>query len=829
MSTALRSGWQLTSTPTGSIADPDALASAAPTWIDAVVPGSVAGSITDEAVDTWGTDWWFRTTIDLVEANSRLRFDGVATHATAWLDGRLLGHHRSALRAWEIDLGDAAPGDHELVVVCRGLDAFEPPTRPRQRWRTRLVPDARLRWTRTPLWGHMPGWTPPCPAVGPYRDVHLVPPSSLDHLADGARCRDTPDGLAWSIDTVVSSAHTVERAWSSLGDQRVELTVEPIAGGTRLLGGGVAEVAHWWPHTHGRPALHEWTLELTGPTGTHAVRLRRVGRRSITVDRSDGGFALAVNGVPVFARGACWTPLDARRLWSATDALRRALTQVVDAGCNTVRILGVTMPETETFHDLCDELGVLVWFDLPYANFDHPFADPAFADEARAELEAQARLLARHPSTAVVCGGSEIHQQAAMMGLSAERRTVPFLEDDVPVLLADAGLDVPYVPSTPWGGALPFRVSEGVSHYYGIGAYRRGLDDVRRSDVRFTTECLAFAGVPARETLAAWTADGQLAPHDPRWKARVPRDRGVGWDFEDIRDHYVRELAGVDPMSVRSADVERYLDLGRAAVAEAVDAALRDMRRVGSRCAGALVFTLRDPWHGAGWGHIDVTGRPKSGWHVLARRFAPRTCFLTDEGLDGLDLHVVNDLPEPLEGSVRLCVVGRHGHIVVEGDAPVSVPGHAAVRMNSGELLPAFHDVTWAYRFGPLEHVAVTATLVDATGTVVARDVWTPVSALTASTAPPVGLRATAVRHGDDVQVTVASDDFAPWVHLEVPGWVPDDDWFHLAGGDEVTVRLRPLDPSTTPTGLGTVRSLAGTRPVVIDGQAAQSERGAAA
>ena len=115
------------------------------------------------------------------------------------------------------------------------------------------------------------------------------------------------------------------------------------------------------------------------------------------------------------------------------------------------------------------------------------------------------------------------------------------------------------------------------------------------------------------------------------------------WDFEDVRDHYVNLLFGVDPNAVRDEDPERYLALGRVTTGEAMLAHSPSGGGRDPRVAAALVWFARDFVPGAGWGVIDSTGRPKAAYWYLKRALAPVALIASDEGLNGLWLHAVND------------------------------------------------------------------------------------------------------------------------------------------------------------------------------------------
>jgi beta-mannosidase len=386
-----------------------------------------------------------------------------------------------------------------------------------------------------------------------------------------------------------------------------------------------------------------------------------------------------------------------------------------------------------------------------------------------------------------------VAQQVAMMGLDPGLADGPLYRELLPRLIGHAETEAPYVPSTPWGGDLPFRTDRGVANYYGVGAYRRPLEDARRAEVRFAAECLAFANVPNEPTPVT---------------AGVPRDAGADWDFEDVRDHYLALVFGVDPVSLRSAEPDRYLELSRTVSGEVMAEVLGEWRRAGSPCQGALMLWLRDLAPGAGWGVLDHRGEPKVAFAHVARALAPVAVWSTDEGLGGIDVHVANDRPDALAARLRVALYRGFEQLAGEAVADVELEAHGALTRNVESLLGRFVDVSWAYRFGPPAQDLIVVSLETPTGELLSQTFRFPAGRpLTREPASELGLEAVIERTPEGMVLRVTSRRFAYGVRVAVDGWVASDEAFGVEPGHERRLALRPTAGAAEPAG-GTLRAI---------------------
>ncbi len=831
--TELDRDWQAACAPAGQFEHPGHIS--ALEWLPATVPGTAASAL--RAAGRWrpgemrdfdGEDWWFRTRFAAAPARPgerlTLTLGGLATVAAVFLNGEHVLWSESMFTAHALDVSAQVRAENELVIHCMALaPLLAANRRPRARWRTRLVSDRNLRFFRTMLLGRAPGFAPSPAAVGPYGPVRLE--RVAGPVAQAVRLRGRLSGATGTV-TVRARVHEPSGGPAVLGaeltlrregvEHRTALELIGAGDGLEVQGTLTVEVpVPWWPHTHGAPALYAAEIHLRHAGGTVAVPAGRIGFRTLESvgDPGTDGVALRINGVPTFARGAVWTPRDPAAPHAPQPDVRRALEAVVDAGMNMVRVPGIGCYESDAFYDLCDELGILVWQDFMFANLDYPDADPDFMRTVESEAAEVLERLAPRPSLAVLCGGSEVAQQAAMLGLDPVTAMGPLYLELLPRVVAQAEADAVYVPSAPWGGDVPFRPGVGVANYYGVGAYLRPLEDVRRAGVRFAAECLAFANIPDDEALPA--SAGPVI-HHPDWKRGVPRDVGAGWDFEDVRDHYLRLLFELDPVALRSSDPERYLELSRHVSGEVMVEVMGEWRRAESPCAGGLVLWLGDLQPGAGWGVLDHRGTPKVAYHHLRRVLAPVAVWSTDEGLDGVVAHLANDGPRPIPARLRVALYRDRETPVESVTREVVLAPHSVAAYNVEALLGHFADVSWSYRFGPPAQDLIALTLEDHRGPeprVLSQAFRHPAGRpATREPAGALGLTAELRDDVDGASLTVAARRFAYGVRVHVPGHVAEDDAFGIEPGHARRLRLHRLPdaPAAAPGGHLTALNLTG-------------------
>ena len=141
------------------------------------------------------------------------------------------------------------------------------------------------------------------------------------------------------------------------------------------------------------------------------MRSNRIGLRTVELDTAPDSigskFVVKINGKPIFCKGFNWIPDDCFLDRACDPArVRKRIQQAIDAGANMLRVWGGGIYETDDFYNICDELGVMVWQDFPFACAMYPEEEP-FATEVEAEARENVARLSSHPSLVLWNGNNE--------------------------------------------------------------------------------------------------------------------------------------------------------------------------------------------------------------------------------------------------------------------------------------------------------------------------------------------------------------------------------------------------------------------------------------
>jgi len=225
-------------------------------------------------------------------------------------------------------------------------------------------------------------------------------------------------------------------------------------------------------------------------------------------------------------------------------------------------------------------------------------------------------------------------------------------------------------------------------------------------------------------------------------------------------------------------------------VAEIMTEVFGEWRRAGSTCHGGLVWQLQDLMPGAGWGIIDARARPKSAWHALRQVWQPLQVILTDEGLNGLHVHAINETARPRTVVLTLRCLRDGEAVAAQAAQTLTLAPRETRRLAAAEMLDHFFDFTYAYRFGPPAHDVVIATLHEPGegNALLSQSVYLPDRRAAALREP--GLQASVTREDDAWWLAISTQRFARWVHIDGHEFQPETDWFHLGPGESRRIRL---------------------------------------
>ncbi|WP_216586478.1 glycoside hydrolase family 2 protein [Streptomyces brasiliscabiei] len=617
-----------------------------------------------------------------------LVFDGLDTAAEIRLDGRVLGSVRNMHRSYRFDV----TGTSGLLSV-RFASAYAEAEAVRQRLgdRPNAYPEP-FQFIRKMACSFGWDWGPTLVTAGIWRPVRLERWST----ARIARVRPlvTVEGTTGHVELLVDVERAAVEAGLRLearvGGVSAVAEVEGTSGVVRL---EVPGVGLWWPRGYGEQPLYEVELTLYEEGDALDVWRRRVGFRTVELDRGADehgtGFTLVVNGERLFARGVNWIPDDVFPSRVTRERYRERLRQAAGAGVDLVRIWGGGIYESEDFYDVCDELGLLVWQDFPFACAAYPEEQPL-----RGEVEAEARenvvRLMPHPSLVLWNGNNENLWGFRDWGweerLAGESWGEGYYLGLLPRVVAELDPTRPYTAGSPWSGSWerhPNDPAHGTHHSWEVWN-REDYAEYRANVPRFVAE-FGWQAPPAYATLRRALPGEELAADSPGMLHHQKAEDGNGKLARGLARHFVVPEGSAGP----EGDFDRWHYLTQVNQARAVAAGIEHWRSHWPVCAGTVVWQLNDCWPVTSWAAIDGDGREKPLCHELRRLYADRlTTFQMRDG--ELVLAVVNQAAGEWTGSARLRRMSVDGAVLGEAYVPFAAAGRAVARVGvERELVPA--------------------------------------------------------------------------------------------------------------------------------------------
>jgi beta-mannosidase len=373
----------------------------------------------------------------------------------------------------------------------------------------------------------------------------------------------------------------------------------------------------WWTHDQGEP--HLYTLEVT-MEGGDAYR-RQVGIRRVRLVMAEGAWAqqggfpasrcpppvtIELNGRAIFAKGSNWVSTDVFPGRVTPESLQPLVRLAKEANFNVLRSWGGGIVNPESFFDLCDRHGLLVWQEFPLSCNNYP-DDPAYLAVLDRESRSIIRRLRQHPCLGLWGGGNELFN--AWSGMTDQSLAVRLLNRNC----YDLDPGTPFIPTAP---------IEGMGH----GDYRfrdekgREVYEIFQKAANSAYSEFGCPGPSPADYLGSFIPESELWPPRPGTSWQTHHAFGAweadpsSWLFKATQEHYFGPAGSLEEMVARG-------DWLQCAGYQAI---FEEARRQKPRCSMALNWCFNEPWPtAAGNAIVNWPSRPRPSYQSVRAACRP--------------------------------------------------------------------------------------------------------------------------------------------------------------------------------------------------------------
>lgn len=692
-------------------------------WKPATVPGTIHTDLLDNGViedpfyqlnekdQQWidKLDWEYKTTFKadeklLENGHLEMIFHGLDTYADVFLNDQEVLSADNMFRTWTANVKPyLKPGENTLRVLLKspiniGLEklddlGFQLPADNDQSENGELGDKKVSIFTRKAGYHFGWDWGPRLVTSGIWREVEIVGwnKAKIENIqVNQLKVNDELADLEARIEITSDADQNVEMKIET-GEQELFKKNMDLKAGTHFynINFNIQNPERWWPNGLGESHLYPLHFQLETNNNMLDEQVVNIGIREIELIRekdADGqgeSFYFAVNGRPVFAKGANYIPNDIFLPRVSPEKYEHIIKSAADANMNMLRVWGGGIYENDVFYDLCDKYGIMVWQDFMFACAMYP-GDDAFLENVRQEAIDNVIRLRTHPCIALWCGNNEIeaawgpYEEDRGWGWkqrhTAEEKEIIWKAYDtlfhhiLPDVVKFYDSKTPYWHSSPSAGMgklAGYDTPSGDMHYWGVWHGQHPFSDFKVYKSRFMSE-YGFQSFPEFATVKKYT---------------LPEDWNI--ESEVMAAH---QRSGIGNLRIRQYmedhyrvpdDFEQLLYVGQLLQTKGIRSAIEAHRSNMPYCMGSLYWQLNDVWPVASWSGIDYFGNWKA-LHYAVKESYKNTVVFIDQKDENIQFRVVSDLNEKSSGMLKMKLMDFNGNLLWDKQMKVEIPQNAS-------------------------------------------------------------------------------------------------------------------------------------------------------